>query len=497
MGQTYYWCELEVAKLLSRQEQHGVNFDRQRAAFLVYSLTEEILKVDTEAIPQLPLMMHKADHYAKPFLKSGKLAKWPALYCTTHGIDHEKVGGPFSRIWFTPFDMGKTDKVKRVLIDHGWVPTEWNTKSLKDFDTDFDRDEWISKYIIKNFIEEPSPHWKKALLKAINYKGVRTRAALANFLRDKRFIETSPKITEDSLGTVEGNVGSLVKRRVMLSHRKSLLVGLISKIRKDGKLSAGCNPCATPTFRANYRVVVNIPAARSDYGKEIRSLFIPDNPDHLFLGSDASGLEARMLCHYMDDMEYTDLLLNGDIHTHNQELAGLPTRDDAKTLFYALAYGAGDTKIGDIVGGGAKEGKEIRTRFMNGLPKYAQLVNRLEKEAESGTILGLDGRPIRLRRNSDGQVQTYKVLNTLLQSAGAVVMKYAMLFMDNWIRQEKLDAHQVLFMHDECQWSVHKKDIDRMVYLAGRWITVAGEYLQLNIPLASDPMVGANWYQTH
>ena len=492
---TYYFIELSTAMLMDRQERHGVRFDIPRAGFLVHVLTEEILKVDNEAIPQLPLMMHTAEAYAKPFLLSGKLAKWPAMYCDTHGIPHEKVGGPFSRIWFTPFDMGKTDKVKRVLIDNGWVPTEWNEKKLEDEGEN--KYAWVSNYIEKNFIQETNVHWRNALLNALNYQGPRNRAALYEFLLGKRFVVTSPKITEDSLDSVDGNVGLLVKRRVMLAHRRSLVQGLLDRRREDGKLGAGCNPCATPTFRANYRTVVNIPAARSDYGKECRSLFIPDSSDHLIVGSDAAGLEARMLCHYMDDPNYTDMLLNGDIHTYNQELAQLPTRDHAKTFLYALLYGAGDLNLGKQLGGGKKEGAAARALFMEGLPKYAQLINRLQKEAESGFIEGLDGRPIRLRRGSDGQVQTHKALNTLLQSAGAIVMKYSMEWMDKEIQRLGLRAHQILWMHDECQWSVHKQDVEQVVGLAGQWVTQAGILLNLNIPLASDPKVGRNWYETH
>ena len=530
-----YWCELQVARIMDAQEQHGVNFNRQRAGFLVYQLSEEILKVDCQAIPQLPLMMHKADAYAKPFLKSGKLAKWPALYCETHGINPDHIAGPFSRIWFTPFDMSKTDKVKRVLIDYGWIPDTWNEKKMEELGDK--KDEWIDNYITKNFIEERSANWKKVLLKELNFKGKRNRATLAAHLRGKRYVTTSPKITEESLGSVSGTVGNLVIRRVMLSHRRSLLRGLFDKVRADGKLGAGCNPCATPTFRANYRVVVNIPAARSDYGKELRSLFIPDGntysphviagaegeripftnqvlnekgkvvglhrqlctTDHVFVGSDAAGLEARMLCHYMDDDQYTDTLLNGDIHTYNQELAGLPTRDDAKTFLYALLYGAGDANLGAQVGGTKKDGAEMRSRFMSGLPKYAALVGRLQREAESGYITGLDGRKIKMRRGYDGEVQTHKALNTLLQSAGAIVMKYGMIFLDHWVREAKLEARQVLWMHDEVQWSVLNKraHLERFVHFANNYVRVAGEYLNMNIPLASDAMVGSNWYATH
>jgi DNA polymerase I-like protein with 3'-5' exonuclease and polymerase domains len=335
------------------------------------------------------------------------------------------------------------------------------------------------------------------LLSALRFKGKRTRIALAVCLREKRYIETTPKITEESLDTVSGTIGHLVKRRVMLSHRRSLVLGLVSKIRTDGKLGAGCNPCATPTFRANYRVVVNIPRGTSLYGKDCRSLFIADNKDHMMVGSDAAGLEARMLCHYMDDVDYTDLLLNGDIHTFNQELAGLDTRDQAKTFLYALLYGAGDANLGAQVGGGKAHGALMRARFMNGLPKYAELVERTKLQAASGYITGLDGRPIRMRRGADGNVQLHKALNTQLQSAGAVVMKYGMIFLDHWVTEAKLEAHQVIWSHDEVQYSVHKRDVEEFKHYANHYVRVAGEFLGMNIPLASDAMAGRSWFDTH
>ncbi|MBX9279907.1 hypothetical protein K6453_25920, partial [Klebsiella pneumoniae] len=72
-------------------------------------------------------------------------------------------------------------------------------------------------------------------------------------------------------------------------------------------------------------------------------------------GIDASGLELRCLAHFMskyDDGAYADVILNGDIHTVNQTAAELPTRDNAKTFIYGFLYGAGDEKIGQIVGAG-------------------------------------------------------------------------------------------------------------------------------------------------
>ena len=85
------------------------------------------------------------------------------------------------------------------------------------------------------------------------------------------------------------------------------------------------------------------------------------------VGCDASGLELRMLAHYLafyDGGEYAKTVIEGDIHSLNQEAAGLETRDQAKTFIYAFLYGAGDAKIGEIVGGSAREGQMLKRKFL-------------------------------------------------------------------------------------------------------------------------------------
>jgi hypothetical protein len=67
------------------------------------------------------------------------------------------------------------------------------------------------------------------------------------------------------------------------------------------------------------------------FGTEMRNLFCTA-PGRVLVGRDASGLELRCFAHYIDDATYTEAILNGDIHTYNQEMAGLPTRDAAKTF---------------------------------------------------------------------------------------------------------------------------------------------------------------------
>lgn len=245
--------------------------------------------------------------------------------------------------------------------------------------------------------------------------------------------------------------------------------------------------------------MVNVPKAASyvPFGWQMRSLFTVPRGRRL-VGHDASGLELRMLAHYINDDDFSKEVVDGDIHTKNQVAAGLPTRDAAKTFIYAFNYGAGDVKIGRIVGGGRKEGKRIKSEFLANNPKLATLIEQAQRAAGRGYLVGLDGRKIRMRRDKDsGQVQVRKALNTLLQAAGATVMKYSMIMLDEWDRIEGLDAKKVIDMHDEGQTDVAKDDAERHAELAADSVRAAGEYLQLNVPLAGEAKIGLNWAQTH
>lgn len=149
------------------------------------------------------------------------------------------------------------------------------------------------------------------------------------------------------------------------------------------------------------------------------------------------------------------------------------------------------------MGGGSKEGAALRARFLKENPGLAVLIETVKQMAAKGYLIGIDGRKLWMRRNEDGEVMAHKALNTLLQAAGAIVMKYAMVILDNWVTQAGLRAWKVIDMHDEGQWECHPEDVGKLKELMSQCVRVAGEYLGLNCPLASGAICGANWYETH
>ena len=127
----------------------------------------------------------------------------------------------------------------------------------------------------------------------------------------------------------------------------------------------------------------------------------------------------------------------------------------------------------------------------------AALIENVKAQAERGYLIGLDGRKLIMRRGETGEVMVHKALNTLLQAAGAIVMKYAMILLDDQVTALGLRAWKVLDMHDEGQWECHPDDVDKLRSLMDNCVRIAGEQLGLNCPLASDSIAGANWYETH
>ena len=267
-------------------------------------------------------------------------------------------------------------------------------------------------------------------------------------------------------------------------------------ISPDGAIHGRVDTIGAVTGRCTHNSpnLAQVPAVGGFMGKECRELFRA-REGYKLVGCDASGLELRCLAHYMNDEDYIHEILHGDIHTKNQQMAGLATRAEAKRFIYAFNYGGGDSLIGSIVGGDAKKGKAIKKKFLEGLPKLHKLITNVQAKIKSrGYLYGLDKRVLKVR-------EQYKGLNVLLQSAGAIVMKKALciLYEDCFDKGWKLneDYAFVLNVHDEYQAEVKPELVDEYKEMAVNAIRKAGEYFKFRCPLDGEAKVGDSWYDTH
>ena len=235
--------------------------------------------------------------------------------------------------------------------------------------------------------------------------------------------------------------------------------------------------------------LAQVPRVGNPFGKECRECWTVDE-GNVLVGIDASGLELRMLAHYMRDEEYTNEILSGDIHTKNMEAAGLTNRDQAKTFIYAFLYGAGPAKIGAIVGGREREGRRLIDSFLKNTPALQKLRDKVSRLAEKGWLPGLDGRRLIVRSQ-------HAALNTLLQGAGAIIMKQALIILNRKLIHANMDARFVANVHDEWQIETTEQDAETVGHFAVQSIRQAGIRLKLRCPLDGEFKVGLNWAATH
>lgn len=446
---------------LHEQEQYGWYVDQQKMHENIKALEKIMQEIDEQVIPQLPLICephrdYKACTVNKPFLKSGKPSKSTYEW---FGDDWPMVAGVFSRILFRRVDLNSRNETVDFLLKEGWEPVEWN------YNDDGER--------------------------------------------------TSPKLSKDDpFDGVEGEVGKLVAKRVQCRHRKSLIEGLLQLIRPDGRIASAIAGMAV-TGRMQHRNIVNIPAAKSFFGKELRQMFTcPEGK--VLVSTDSDGNQLRQLAGRMQDPAYIEALCNGDkdkgtdLHSVNMRAAKLPDRDTAKTFIYGFLFGAGDAKIGKIVKGSAARGKELKTEFLAGLPALKNLLDELGEqwrktakkkfnakwnriEYYDGIIIGLDGRPIKVA--SEHQILVY-----LLQSDEAIMMSAAY----NWTiskLKRKFDygrqVNAVCFYHDEYTFECDEDIAEEVRLISEEGIAWAGRFYGIQCPHLGSGKIGKTWHDVH
>lgn len=371
-----------------------------------------------------------------------------------------------------------------------------------------------------------------------------SRAHIANRLtklygwKPKVFTDSGqPEISEETLDGMEFPEARLLKEYLMVDKRLGMLSSgkqaWLTHLKEDGRIHGRVNTNQAVTGRMTHSFpnVAQVPAAGAPYGPQCRELFYaPDG--YLLVGCDAEGLELRCLGHFMgryDGGAYGDTVVNGDkaqgtdVHTVNKNAIGLNSRDSAKAVAYALIYGGGDAKLGELIVADmpddkrrawlaartSEEDKEkgyrilggkARKRFMTNLPALGSLVDAVQNKVRGqGWIRGIDGRRLPIRK-------AHAALNTLLQSAGALVMKKALVIMDAEFRERgwvKLwdpingDLFFVANIHDEVQLEAKEEITDEVSSIAAEAIRRAGEHFGFRCELAGNAVIGRSWKDTH
>jgi DNA polymerase I-like protein with 3'-5' exonuclease and polymerase domains len=206
----------------------------------------------------------------------------------------------------------------------------------------------------------------------------------------------------------------------------------------------------------------------------VRRAFIP-RPDYVFFNPDYSSQEYRMMLDMAKklydayrmrtglppvDISYYELLRkikeeNYDIHQATAEMVGV-SRTEAKTVNFALLYGAGVSKMANQLGISDEESSDLRYKYFKALPYVQFFIKTATRTAEArGFVKNWLGRHNYMQRD-----WAYKAPNQLIQGGCADVMKVLMVRLDEMLKHTK--SHQLLSIHDEVIVETHYSDVDKL-----------------------------------
>lgn len=444
--------EHEFAKLIFKQERHGFAFDRDKAVALYAKLSKRRNLLEDELQKVFP---PKVEEMKTP-------EYWEVSLTDTTPLFRAKTKGA----------------AEKILRDEGKVPSQ--------------------------FVIHPGPNKTKEIpFNPGSRPQIEQRLVEKYHWKPQQFTPSGrAEINEEILGNLPYPECKMLAEYFMIQKR----IGQVAegdnawlKLERNGRIHGYVNTNGAVTGRCTHNSpnVAQVPAVRAPYGEDCRGCFTASE-GFLLLGWDASGLELRCLAHYMaryDGGAYAKVLLEGDIHTENQKAAGLPSRDTAKTFIYGFLYGAGDAKIGQIVGKGAQVGKKLKNSFLKRTPALKRLVEAVQQVAkERGYLIGLDGRFLHVRSQ-------HSALNTLLQGAGAVIMKKAqVLLYQNILNAGYIwgkDFAKVSDIHDEAEYEVRPEIAEHIGEMAIQSIKQTGEYFNLRCPLDGEYKIGETWADVH
>lgn len=447
--------EMAVAPIIARQERRGVAFNRTKAEALEGKLRVRYSVLEQELASAFPPWEVRTPFTPKA---SNKTKGW------VKGVPTEKV----KTIIFNP--ASRDHIANRLITLYGWVPEEY-TKPPKG----------------------GAP---------------------------------KPKIDEKSLTGMDFPCAPVLREYLMLGKRLGQLAdgkeALLKHLKPDGRIYGRVYQNGAVTGRMAHATPnnANVPKPGTPYGEEFRECYEAAF-GYVLCGIDADALELCCLAGYMaryDLGAYVKTVLEGkkedgtDIHSVNARALGLDPvkkyavegkmvsgREIAKVWFYAFIYGAGDAKLGFILGvlgaGAPAAGKASRARFLKKLPALKKLADTIKERLKVRKyLLGLDGRLMFAR-------SAHSSLNTVLQSAGAILMKKALVLLDAALQLHGfvpgVDYEFVLNVHDE--WQIEcRREIAGVIGEYGKTaIKDAGKAFRFQCPLAGSAKVGANWRETH
>lgn len=455
--------EQKVQMICFEMEQNGFPLDVTECNRQIKMLQERIDWVDSVINPFIPPKPKQVGTtITKVYKINGEYTKqvedW-ILQLPVAGDDAPQspsfeVDGPFNRIEFVPINLDSPKQLVEWLLNNGWEPTEWN------------------------------------------YKKDSRGKEIKDYYGNK--IKTTPKITEDSLESLEelGVAASLIAYRRKCTHKRNQIQGFLRDVRADGCVPSVVNTLGAATGRMTHSKIVNVPAPKEGaFWKPMRKVFYAP-AGYVVVGADADQCQVRALAHYMNEQELIDAIISGvkengtDLHSLNAKICGV-SRSHAKNILYGYLFGAGAAKSASQMGTSVQVAETARAKLEARFKSLPIILKELSAYwRKHGYILGVDGRKIIVPSE-------HMLLVYLLQHFEAILMKWAMVVAYDTIKDRNLDAKFATMQHDEFQLIVKEEHAEEVAKILEESIEKAGTIIGSRCIIKGEAAIGKTWYETH
>jgi DNA polymerase-1 len=455
------WIQHHITEAIRKQQENGFYFNQPEAVAL-YSELRHLERGLENSVREIFPPVRRLVSERRMYRKDGSATAQYRKDCERYFLDIDEQAGIYRAFEDVEFNLGSPKQRIDKLLSLGWRPRTFTEKG------------------------NPKPFDKGNL-----------SPCLQEFLEE----HPTPEV-------------ALIARWMAYNGRANMVNTWLDNYNDDTHCIHGRLFVAdTLRFRHQAPNTANIPAVRSGkdgsvlYGEsglftyEARDVWVA-RPGRVLVGTDAAGLELRMLAHYLNRPDFTEQVVNGDPHQYNADLAGV-TRPQAKTLIYAILYGAGGVKIAKTLGlrvdtrrnrNGeifevSAEGEEMKQMFLERLGAD-KLVEEAKHEQRNGRVTLCDGSRVVCP-------SPHAALNYKLQGGGARVMALGCVLLERSIRVNRIDSLKVGDIHDEWQYDVDPEHAELHAREAVQAIRSSGEHLRLNVPLDGESKVGKTWASTH
>lgn len=475
---TYLKAEHAVAKWSTEAEIKGWPFNTKQAKILFSEMENELEAARNKLLPLLGsktvakdkakgIVPYKSPKWLKNGLYDAHTCNWfnitpeSGLEPLDGEYDSRLVVGLYSRCLFVDLSLDSSDDVKVFLFRNGWIPTEWNYKS------------------------------EEAENRNSEMRTVR--------------VQTSPKITEDSLEFLGGD-GKLYVDFLSTKSRYGVIKTWLENVDENNRLHGSCFTIGTPSMRARHNIIANIPSAEASWGKEIRQLF-GVLPGWKFIGADSSGNQARGLAHYLQSEEFIDVLLNKDIHQYNADILTsiliemginhIVPRARAKRILYAFLFGASGAKLWGYIFDiqDKTKGNKLKNKFIKAVPGFESLTKKLENiygktsQYGQGYIPGIAGNRIYCD-------SFHKLLVYLLQACEKATCSAALMLTVENLEAEGIPYQPLIMYHDEIDFMVPEEYAERAAVISKKAFKDGPMLFNVMI-MDGEAKIGKDWFDCH